>query len=178
MGSGLRDPGNAEPGKFHYNDAMVRLTDLPDWEREHMLAKLADIPTFGSSPWVPPIPLGKRRVALVTTSGVHRAADRAFGPGAGATTYRVIPGDVDANDLVMSHLSANFDRTGFHEDVNVVFPIDRLKELAREGGIGSVADFHYAFMGAAPILKLEPAAREVGALLKKDRVDAVVLTPV
>jgi D-proline reductase (dithiol) PrdB len=157
---------------------MVRLTDLPDWERDHMLAKLADIPSFDSHPWVRPIPLETRRIALVTTSGVHRATDRPFAPGAPATGYRVIPGDVSAKDLAMSHLSANFDRTGFQQDVNVVFPIDRLNELAREGRVGSVATFHYAFMGAAPILKLEPAARQVAELLKKDRVDSVVLTPV
>jgi len=33
-------------------------------------------------------------------------------------------------------------------------------------------------MGAAPIRALEPKARELAALLKKDQVDAVLLTPV
>jgi hypothetical protein len=33
-------------------------------------------------------------------------------------------------------------------------------------------------MGAAPIRSLEPKARELALLLKKDRVDAVLLTPV
>jgi hypothetical protein len=33
-------------------------------------------------------------------------------------------------------------------------------------------------MGAAPIRALESKARELAALLKKDRVDAVLLTPV
>ena len=48
----------------------------------------------------------------------------------------------------MSHISTNFDRTGFQQDINVVFPVDRLRELAARGTIGSVADFHYSFMGA------------------------------
>lgn len=158
---------------------MVRLADLPDWEREHMLAKLADLEPFQSQPWVSdPRPLPERRVALVTTAGLHRAKDRAFVPGAAAATYRPIPDDTPADDLVMSHLSANFDRTGFQEDVNVVFPIDRLHELARDGAIGSVAAYHYAFMGAVPIRRLEPAARQVAGLLKQDNVDAVLLTPV
>ena len=78
----------------------------------------------------------------------------------------------------MSHLSINFDRTGFQQDVNVVFPIDRLHELVRDGMIGSAADYHYAFMGAAPIRQLEPRARQLAGLLKRDRVDAVLLTPV
>ena len=78
----------------------------------------------------------------------------------------------------MSHLSSNFDRTGFEQDVNVVFPIDRLKELVADGVVGSVAGYHYAFMGAARLPSLEPRVRRVAALLKQDAVDAVLLTPV
>jgi D-proline reductase (dithiol) PrdB len=78
----------------------------------------------------------------------------------------------------MSHVSVNFDRSGFQEDVNVVFPLDRLNELKAKGMVGSVSDYHYSFMGAAPIRALEPKARELAALLKKDHVDAVLLTPV
>ena len=90
----------------------------------------------------------------------------------------VISGDVDADHLVMSHLSSNYDRTGFQQDANVVFPIDRLHELATDGVIGSVANYHYAFMGAARLPGLEPKARQVAGLLKRDAVDAVLLTPV
>ncbi len=157
---------------------MVRLADLPEWEREHLLEKGREAPRFTSRPWVKGPALGKRRVAIVTTSGVHRRGDRPFSliPD---TEYRVIPGDTSADMLVMSHISVNFDRSGFQEDVNVVFPIDRLQELARGGVIGSVADFHYAFMGAAwPPTRFEAKARELAGLLKKDRVDAVLLTPV
>jgi D-proline reductase (dithiol) PrdB len=121
-------------------------------------------------------PLGRRRVAIVTTSGLHARGDRPFD--IGAADYRVIPGDTPAADLIMSHVSVNYDRSGFQEDINVVFPIDRLQELQREGVVGSISDFHYSFMGAAPIRALEPRARELAQLLKKDRVDAVLLTPV
>ena len=103
-------------------------------------------------------------------------AHRPFRPGDGS--YRVIPAETAAGDLVMSHISVNFDRSGFQEDVSVVFPLDRLRELEADGEIGSVSQFHYSFMGAAPILSLEPKARELALLLKKDRVDAVLLTPV
>ena len=122
--------------------------------------------------------MSRRRVAIVTTSGMHRRGDRPFSliPG---TDYRVIPGDTRSEELVMSHISVNFDRSGFQEDANVVFPIERMKEPARNGAIGSVADFHYAFMGAAwPPTRFEPKARELAILLKKDRVDAVLLSPV
>lgn len=45
----------------------------------------------------------------------------------------------------MSHVSTNFDRTGFQQDWNIVFPLDRLQELAAKGIIGSVAAYHYSF---------------------------------
>lgn len=157
---------------------MVRLADLPAWEREHMLDKLKDLAGFDARPWVTPPPLKHCRIAIVTTAGLHRKGDRPFGPSAAASDYRVIPGRTAAADLTMSHQSVNFDRAGFQEDHNVVFPLDRLHELAREQLIGSVAAHHYAFMGAAPIRKLEPKARELAQLLKRDRVDAVLLTPV
>jgi D-proline reductase (dithiol) PrdB len=155
---------------------MARLTDFPESERQHHLDKIRDLPDFGQTPFVAGPRLRERRVAIVTTSGVHSRGDQPFG--IGATDYRVIPGDTPAGDLLMSHSSVNFDRSGFQEDTNVVFPIDRLRELAAEHEIASVSAFHYAFMGAAPIRALEPKARELAALLKKDRVDAVLLTPV
>ena len=155
---------------------MARLTDLSSGEREHHLQKIRDLPDFGATPFVSGPQVRERRVAIVTTAGMHVRSDRPFD--SGATDYRVIPGDTTAANLVMSHMSVNFDRSGFQEDHNVVFPIERLRELATEGVIGSISDFHYSFMGAAPIRALEPKARELAALLKKDRVDAVLLTPV
>jgi D-proline reductase (dithiol) PrdB len=157
---------------------MVRLADLPEWERRHMLDKLKGLSGFEGRPWVAGPPLARRRVAIVTTSGIHRRQDRPFAAGAAASEYRIIPGSARADELVMSHLSINFDRTGFQQDINVVFPIDRLRELARDGTVGSVADYHYAFMGAAPIRSLEPQARKMAALLRRDNVDAALLTPV
>lgn len=155
---------------------MARLSELPEWERQHQLDKIRDLPDFGPTPFASGPPLGRRRVAIVTTSGLHVHGDRPFEMG--SADYRVIPGDTPAGKLRMSHTSVNFDRSGFQEDVNVVFPLDRLRELAGAGAIGSVSEFHYSFMGAAPIRALEPKARELAELLKQDRVDAVLLTPV
>jgi D-proline reductase (dithiol) PrdB len=155
---------------------MARLTDFSATEREHHLQKIRELPDFGPTPHLAGPPLGKRRVAIITTSGLHARGDRPFD--IGAADYRVIPGDTPASQLIMSHVSVNFDRSGFQEDHNVVFPIDRLRELAADGVIGSISDFHYSFMGAAPIRALEPKAKELAGLLKKDRVDAALLTPV
>jgi D-proline reductase (dithiol) PrdB len=92
--------------------------------------------------------------------------------------YRVIPRESTAKDLVMTHLSTNFDRTGFQQDWNLVFPLDRLRELAADGTIGSVADYHYFFMGAADPAGMENEARNLAGLLQGDRVDAALLVPV
>ncbi len=156
---------------------MVRLADLHPADAKAQLDKIPLLTGFGH-PWVKPPPLEKARIAIVTTAGLHRRGDRPFGPSANATDYRIVPGNTPASELVMSHQSVNFDRSGFQEDHNVVFPIDRLNELARERIIGSVADYHYAFMGAAPIKELKPKATELAGLLKKDKVDAVLLSPV
>ena len=155
---------------------MVRLADLPDWDQKNKLDKLKELTGWDQRPWVKPPSLAKCRIAIVTTAGVHRKGDRPFGPG--ATDYRIIPGDTKAADLVMSHQSVNFDRTGFQEDHNIAFPLDRLNELAKQGVVGAVADFHYSFMGATQIRQLEAKAKELAQLLKDDRVDAVLLTPI
>ena len=54
------------------------------------------------------------------------------------------------DDLIMSHASTNFDRTGFYQDVNLVIPVKRLKELSTKGTIGEPSAYQYAFMGATP----------------------------
>jgi D-proline reductase (dithiol) PrdB len=92
--------------------------------------------------------------------------------------YRVIPGDAQANDLVMSHLAASFDRSGFQRDWNVVFPLDRLREMAEEGIIGSLADFHYSVSAVHKPEEFQICAAEIAGFLKKDNVNAVLLLPV
>lgn len=153
---------------------MVRLLDVPEPQRGFLVRM--PMPDIEDAPPVKGLPLNERRVAIVTTAGLTTRADTRFG--IGSSDYRVIPADVDADGLVMSHASINYDRSGFQQDLNVVFPIDRLKELADDGVIGSVADFHYSFMGAVDAVTLEPAAAQLAGLLKKDAVDAVLLTPV
>lgn len=156
---------------------MVRLVDLADSDRENMLKKVPTLPRFDGRPWVKGPALAKRRVAIISTAGLHKRGDRPFG--SGAMDYRVIPGAASANDLVMSHMSVNFDRSGFQQDWNVAFPLDRLRELAAEGVVGSVADYHYSFMGAvSPVTNYETKAKELAAHLHADKVDAVLLSPV
>ena len=158
---------------------MVRLADLPESERTSHLDRISTLPRFADSPWAIGPSLAKRRVAVVTTAGLHRRGDQPFDTGGAGIDYRVIPGDVTSADLVMSHASVNFDRTGFQSDWNVVFPIDRLKELVRDKIVGTLAAYHYSYMGAIPqVTRYDPKARELASLLKAANVDAVLLTPV
>lgn len=153
---------------------MVRLADLAPAFAENLL-KLP-VPQFEESPFVVPRPLAKCRIALVSTAGLHRRSDANFRPG--SSDYRLIPGDVSADDLVMSHISVNFDRSGFAADANLVFPIDLLRTMETNGEIGSIAAWHYAFMGASDPSTMAESGAEVGRLLKNDGVDLALLVPV
>ena len=121
---------------------MARLNEIPARMRE--LIEDVDCVQFDTKPWVTGTPLAKRRIAIVSTAGLQMRGDRPFGWGSG--DYRVIDGAENASDLVMSHVSTNFDRTGYQNDINVAFPLARLRELADDGVIGSVANFHYSFL--------------------------------
>lgn len=153
---------------------MVRLERYSEEERSHLLG--LPCPSFKTTPFVTGPPLAKRRIALISTAGLHRREDRPFT--VGEADYRLIPADTLSNDLVMSHISTNFDRTGFQLDVNLVFPLDRLAELAEQGFIDNQAAYHYAFMGATDPRQMENTARNLAHIMKKDGVDSVLLVPV
>lgn len=134
-------------------------------------------PEFPNPAWVTPKPLAQSRVAIVTSAALYANGDQQFA--SGDTGFRLL--DRERRDLVMGHWSPNFDHVGFALDINVVYPIDRLEELAEQGVIGSVAPRHVSFAGNQPddvaTIRLDsgPAA---AALLRDDGVDVVLLTPV
>jgi D-proline reductase (dithiol) PrdB len=152
----------------------MRLEKLP----AAMAKRLAELecPNFTTTPWVEGPPLSERRVAIVSSAGLVVRGDRVFR--GRDPDYRAIPSSTQANDLLCSHISINFDRNGFQEDWNVVFPLDRLNELAAAGMVGSVAATHYSFMGATDPVQMVDGAKEVAGRLKADHVDAVLLTSV
>lgn len=152
----------------------MRLEKLP----AAMAKRLAELecPDFHTTPWVEGPSLSQRRVAIVSSAGLTVRGDKVF-RGRDAD-YRAIPSTTGSNDLLCSHISINFDRTGFQEDWNVVFPLDRLNDLVAEAAIGSVASTHYSFMGATDPVQMVEGAKEVAGKLKADKVDAVLLTSV
>ena len=153
---------------------MVRLEIYQEDERRHLLD--LPCPTYDHTPFVTSVTPSQARVAVISTAGLHRRSDRPFA--LGEAGYRVIPRNAEPADLVMSHVSTNFDRTGFQLDINMVLPLDRLEDLADQGVIDSVAEFHYSFMGATDPTAMEGEARKLAGLLKHDQVNCVLLVPV
>jgi len=117
------------------------------------------------------------KFALITTAGVHLKTQTVFEVEDGDPTVRFIPYHCGEEDLMISH--THFDREDADQDINCVFPLTRLKELAEEGLIGGVANTHYGLMGFIP--NTEPLIEETIPLiinqLNADRVDAVILNP-
>ena len=99
------------------------------------------MPAFDTQPFVVGPPLAQRRVAIVSSAALIRRGDKPFP--FGSAECRFLPASMPASDILMSHVSINFDRAGFQRDLNVVYPIDRLRELAAEGVIGGVAETHF-----------------------------------
>ncbi len=153
---------------------MVRMTALPATSQASM-ANL-ETPEFTERPFVSGPALKSRRIAVVTSAGLVQRGQRPFV--SGDTDFRIIPADTSPADILMSHVSVNFDRTGFQRDLNVVFPVERLRDLAKAGHVGSVANNHYSFMGATDPRGMREHARTVASRLRRDQVDAVLLTPV
>lgn len=126
--------------------------------------------------WTPVTkPLNEMKIAFATAAGVHLKSDKRFNL-AGDFTFRAIPGDVNTHDLMVSH--GGYDNGDVNKDINCMFPIDRLRELAAEGFIKEVAPMHYGFMGGGG--NQDKFKNETGPaiakLLKDEGVDAVVLT--
>lgn len=124
-------------------------------------------------------PLRESRLALVTTAGVHLDTDRPFRlvDKKGDWSWREIPGDAAFDRLRLSHVGYNTRKVC--EDINCVFPLERLRELATEGAIGSVSPRHFSFMGYIPITEplVSGTAPEVAQKLREDEVDLVLLAP-
>ena len=152
---------------------MVRWEDIPKALQGNMETRTAP---FERTPWAEAPELVDARVAIITTAAIHRRDDRPFTGHEG--DYRVIPGDIDYGDLAMTHSSVNFDRTAYHQDVNVCLPLEHIRTLVASGEIGSVGRWHYSFMGSTAPQMMEQAAKEVSQLLLGDNVNLVLLIPV
>jgi D-proline reductase (dithiol) PrdB len=133
-------------------------------------------------PWAPvKKPIKESVVALVTTSGVHLRDQEPFDmtDSNGDPSFREIGRDTLHSRLMITH--DYYDHADADRDINVVFPVDRLKELVSDGIIGGVCLNLYSFMGHITGSHLAELIRRtapsVAASLLKGGADCVVLTP-
>lgn len=140
-------------------------------------------------PWTAlPGPLSACKFALITSAGLYLKGQQPpfdlekerQDPTWGDPTYRVIPTDVQPDQLGVSHLHVN--PKDAQEDFNILLPIHRFQELAEQGLIGGLADSAYSFMGYQGFPPdasrwRDRYAPEIAQRLAADQVDCVFLTP-
>lgn len=150
--------------------------------------KLTAVEAHGSIPWTPVRkPLRSSKIALVTSGGLYdRRRDQPFDlerevrqPAWGDPSYRIISVDTPPGQTGASHHHIN--TAGVLADRNVLLPVDRLREFAAEGLIGSLAAKHYSFMGYQGFPSDLSAWRdrygpEVSKEMSAEQVDCVLLT--
>ncbi len=140
-------------------------------------------------PWTPlPGPLSECSFGLVTTGGLyHQSVDSPFDtqretqePTWGDPTYRIIPTDIRQAEVGASHL--HYNTNDVLEDMDILMPAHRFRELLADGRIGGLAPHAYSFMGyqgfpADTTAWEETHGPEVAQKLKAEGVQCVLLTP-
>lgn len=119
--------------------------------------------------------LAELTVALVSSSGVYLEGQPPYTDN-GDESFRVLPGDLNVADLRFKH--GHYDTSEAQKDPNVVFPIERLRELAAEGFIKGVSNKHIGCKGFSTDLKkqYEVMAPGIANEIERSQADAVVLT--
>ena len=118
--------------------------------------------------------LEETSICLVSTAGVRHRDDAPFNT-EGDATWRVIGSDVAAKDL--RYDDTHYDHACVDRDLNCVFPIDRLHELAREGRVRGLTERHFS-LGFSQALR-ELREKTIPALVRevdRERPGAVLLT--
>jgi D-proline reductase (dithiol) PrdB len=160
---------------------MARLEELKPSHRLFMKAY-----RYRSVDWSPGAklvkPLSEAKLALISTAGLHLRDQPAFDLTIklGDASFREVPNNVDVQELRIAHRSSAFDQAGALKDRNLVFPLDRFRELVARHEVGSLNHRHFSFMGSiiAPGRLVSESAPQVAAQLQDDEVDAVFLVPV
>jgi D-proline reductase (dithiol) PrdB len=129
-------------------------------------------------------PLRECTIALVSTAGIARNDDRPFDqererrdPWWGDPSFRIVPLGTTEQDVRLYHM--HIDPRFGEADLDVVLPMRRLSELAREGIVSQPAGRHYSIMGYVldPTVLVEETAPAIAAQMRLDGVDAAALVP-
>ncbi len=119
--------------------------------------------------------LSDTTIALVSTAGVHLKTQEPYNVD-GDGSYRVIPSDTDVADLMVTH--THYDHSAADQDINVVFPIERLRELVAEGTIKGLNTEFFGMMGYTLKMKqvLDETGPEIAKKIERSATDLVLLT--
>jgi D-proline reductase (dithiol) PrdB len=135
---------------------------------------------FDSSPWTPfEKSLDRACLALISSGGIFRHDQEPFDPWAvNGLSFRQIPTDTPYQDLELHH--NYFDHRDALRDLNCIFPVQRLEQLADQGFIGRLAPAAITLgMGRLykrTALQKQTVPRLVEVLRGQDT-DAVLLVP-
>ncbi len=119
--------------------------------------------------------LSDTTIALVSTAGVHLKTQEPYNVD-GDGSYRVIPSDTSVADLMVTH--THYDHTAADRDINVVFPIERLRELVADGTIKGLNTEFFGMMGYTLKMKqvLDETGPEIAKKIERSATDLVLLT--
>jgi hypothetical protein len=113
-------------------------------------------------------------VCIVSTAGVRMKSDSPFNV-EGDSTYRVIDGAATSAELAYD--DAHYDHACADLDLNCIFPIDRVRELAAEKRIGGLTERHFSLGFSTALRDLrETTIPRLARAVDKARPDAVLLT--
>jgi D-proline reductase (dithiol) PrdB len=139
----------------------------------------------GPIPWTPlRKPLNQTTFSLVTSAGISLKTDFPFDmerekrePVWGDRSYRTIPRGTTEKDINVNHLHINTHY--IREDINVILPLGHFEEFERERIIGRLAPTSYSFYGFQwkNTEFLEEAIKPISERMKREGVEAVLLTP-
>ena len=124
-------------------------------------------------------PLSECQISFVSTSGVQPKNSMPFDTvhPVGDYTFRRVPSDSSPDDLEIHQLK--YPTSGAKEDLNVIFPIQRLQELAQENVIGGLTSNFYTFIGynMDPQRLQNKLAKNLAAAIAEEKPDAVIAAP-
>jgi D-proline reductase (dithiol) PrdB len=156
---------------------------LPDFNAGKVQEVVKKYPLIVSKevPWTPfkgsP---AEKTLALVTSGGLYlKGSQPPFETTSihGDPSFREIPRTAQPEDFGIAH--AHYDHSLAEQDINVIFPLQRLIELEEEKLIGKVSQTHYSFSYVNDAVTL--VSDSVPKLLRKLKtggVDILLLVPV
>ncbi|MDC1050713.1 glycine/sarcosine/betaine reductase selenoprotein B family protein [Candidatus Marinimicrobia bacterium] len=123
------------------------------------------------------------KVAIVSSAGlIVKNEQQPFDSSIkmGDSSFRIIPSNVDCDNLEEHHRSDTFNHTGIQTNPFSVMPIPHLLDLCKERFIGSVNNRHVSLMGSIvdPKQLVKKTIPEIVTLFKEDNVDIVIFIPV